>query len=141
MPSAVRPWQHVLQPLHGYLLYAEDLALHAHAPRALNFGPDADQRVDVASITARAAQLWRASGRALPDPVFVTVPREGMIETDVLQIDSALAATALGWRNVLTWDEALDWSMSWYLETADGTPARAIVDRQLADYQSLVCAR
>ena len=101
MPGAVRPWQHVLQPLHGYLVYAERLAAAPDLPRALNFGPDDSQAVTVGAFVEHAAATWRRGGGTLPEPVTTTVPMPDVVETGHLEIDSALATDALGWRNVI----------------------------------------
>jgi CDP-glucose 4,6-dehydratase len=137
-PTAIRPWQHVLQPLHGYLIYAERLASDPSVPRALNFGPDTAQRVQVLDMVSAAAELWEASAQPLPDPRYVVVPQPAVVETERLEIDSARAGQILGWRNTLDWRTSLKWAIEWELLVAAGIPANDIVDRQLARYESLV---
>ena len=143
MPEAVRPWQHVVQPLHGYLLYAERLASidagpdggAGGLPTALNFGPEADQVVTVGSVAEAAASAWIAHGGTLPDPATHTAPTPGLHETEFLAIDSSLAADRLGWRNVLDWQAAVDWTIEFYRSPR---PAAAKIDEQLTRYEAAV---
>jgi CDP-glucose 4,6-dehydratase len=137
MPGAVRPWQHVLQPLHGYLLYAEQLAGSAELPRALNFGPDDSQSVTVAELADHAAATWRGLGGSLPEPPTRTVPMPEVAETAHLEIDSTLAATTLGWSNVIDWRTATEWTLDWY-HRSPGVDAAATMVEQLAAYEHRV---
>jgi CDP-glucose 4,6-dehydratase len=133
MPEAVRPWQHVVQPLHGYLLYAEALAgNNASLPAALNFGPEADQVVPVGTLTEAAAEAWTRHGGTLPTPATKVEGDPAMVETEFLAIDSALAAEALGWHNVLDWRTAIDWTIEFY-RSEDA--ALDLINAQLARYE------
>lgn len=139
MPEAVRPWQHVVQPLHGYLLYAERLASTdagaATLPSALNFGPEADQVITVGSVAEAAAIAWTTHGGKLPDPATHFAATPGLHETEFLAIDSSLAAERLGWRNVLDWQAAVDWTIEFYRSPE---PATAKIDEQLTRYETAV---
>jgi CDP-glucose 4,6-dehydratase len=145
MPDAVRPWQHVVQPLHGYLLYAERLASidagpdagAGALPSALNFGPEADQVVPVGSVADAAAIAWTTHGGTLPNPATHIAATPGLHETDFLAIDSSLAADRLGWRNVLDWQTAVDWTIEFYRSPQ---PATAKIDEQLTRYEAVVQA-
>jgi len=139
MPGAVRPWQHVLQPLHGYLLYAERLAAGADLPPALNFGPDDSQAVTVAELVDHAAATWRDSGGTLPEPPARTVPMPDVAETGHLEIDSTCAATALGWHNVIGWRLATEWTVDWYRRSPTAGAAAMMLD-QLDAYETKVRA-
>ena len=137
MPGAVRPWQHLLQPLHGYLLYAERLAGGRELPSALNFGPDDSQVVTVAELVDHAAATWRSRGGSLPEPPTRTVPMPDVVETGHLEIDSSLAASTLGWRNVVDWRTAIEWTVDWYRESPT-RGAAAMMAEQLAAYEKRV---
>lgn len=141
MPDAVRPWQHVVQPLHGYLLYVERLAgadsEHATVPASLNFGPEADQVVTVGSVADAAAQAWASHGGSLPEPATHVEATPGLHETEFLAIDSSLAAEALGWHNVLDWQTAVDWTIEFY---RSDRPAAEKIDAQLRRYETAVQA-
>jgi CDP-glucose 4,6-dehydratase len=126
-PDAIRPWQHVLEPLSGYLLHLEALAAGAGAPRALNFGPAAGERVTVAELAEAlgAAQAWeRDSGEHPP-------------EATTLSLDSALAGRTLGWAPRLPVGEAAAWTARWYSEQGAGACPRDLCLAQVADYEAL----
>lgn len=114
-PNATRPWQHVLEPLSGYLVYAEDIALRGRgAPRALNFGPDPVTVRD--TVSELVTELYDLMGcgsweRAASAP---------FAEAPLLALDSSLANRSLGWSPRLRAREAL--AMTWEWEAAARTP-------------------
>ncbi|MFZ5585750.1 MAG: CDP-glucose 4,6-dehydratase [Thermodesulfobacteriota bacterium] len=112
-PQAVRPWQHVLDPLAGYLLLAWRLIQgRAELATAFNFGPAGEGNLSVAELAARMAAEWPAVRFAI-DP-----DGQGLHEAASLRLDSSLAAVRLGWRPV--WDEAeavartAQWHRAWH---------------------------
>jgi len=136
MPDAVRPWQHVVQPLHGYLLYVEALVASDGAlPSALNFGPEADQLVSVGTLAEAAAEAWVRHGGALPSPAIRNGGVPTMVETELLAIDSTSAAAAIGWHNVVNWRTAIDWTIEFYRSQQ---PSLELVETQLARYEAVV---
>lgn len=142
-PRATRPWQHVLEALHGYLMLAE--RLHGgdrSAAAPWNFGPDAADIRSVAWVADQLALSWGAAagwGQA-----------EGAQphETADLGLDSSHARSQLGWRPRLGLAQALDWTVEWhraYLHGhADGGTgggaARAATLAQIGRYQALCAA-
>jgi CDP-glucose 4,6-dehydratase len=119
-PAAVRPWQHVLNPLSGYLLLAEQLWRHADAARAWNFGPAAGDSRPVSWIVERLAQLWDGAFSWEQDA------REHPPETDRLELDSSAARRDLGW--LPAWDvaEALERVVEWHRAARDGADMRVL---------------
>ncbi len=132
-PLAVRPWQHVIEPLLGYLLYAEDVANGREVPPHLNFGPDPAQAVPVQALVEHAAGQWTAlrSGAA---PRWEVEPDPVMEETHDLTLDATQAQQGLRWGNVWGWQEAIDRSLQWYVRAADGERPADLVREQIADY-------
>jgi CDP-glucose 4,6-dehydratase len=135
-PTAVRPWQHVLEPLLGYLRYAEDLA-SGELPRALNFGPDESQCVPVAEVVAFAGDHWNSRGWS-PSPRWRALHEPPMEETDLLVLDSRLAEETLGWSNTLDWRDAVRRTIDWHHAYATGTPAHELVSAEISDYVNAV---
>ncbi|MEK9969991.1 MAG: CDP-glucose 4,6-dehydratase [Ferrovibrio sp.] len=128
-PEATRPWQHVLDPVHGYLRYAE--ALHVQRPdlpESLNFGPLEDQRITVGTI---ASDLTKAFGA----PTWRHEPQQDIGEKGVLALDARLAAERLGWRPCFSTRAALDVTVSWYRDWLAGGDAVALTDRQIAAFE------
>jgi CDP-glucose 4,6-dehydratase len=107
-PTAVRPWQHVLEPLHGYLMLAERLAEEpAVFGSEWNFGPDENDALTVGEVTRRLIALWGSGSAEIDSDAH---PHE----THALRLDSSKARTLLGWRPLLDVDEALRWTVEWY---------------------------
>lgn len=136
-PSAVRPWQHVLEPLHGYLRLAEAVASGA-APAALNLGPTPGQLVDVAQLVDHAADLSRDQGLPVPSPAWTSTPVPHMPENPMLEIDSTLARSTLGWSNVLTWQDSVAWTVEWEARVAAGESPDGVLVEQIDRYCALL---
>ncbi len=132
-PTAVRPWQHVIEPLTGYLLYAESLAAGAPVPAAMNFGPDRDQAVPVLDLVRHAADVWQTLTREAA-PGYEVLPEPDMEETQNLTLEPGLAQSALDWGNAWDWQTALTRSLEWYVRFRRGEHARELMAAQLADY-------
>ena len=128
-PRATRPWQHVLEPLCGYLLLAEDLyRRHDGAAQAWNFGPPAADIRPVAEVVALLAAAWGAGASWTLDPG----PHPH--EAGSLAVDAARAQSALGWRPRLDLATALEWTARWYKRAAAGEHPAALVAADLERY-------
>ena len=124
-PKATRPWQHVLDPLSGYLILAE--RLHAEAQRfadAWNFGPTPDSTANVKIVADRVAQLWGSDASWQVDAN--AQPREA----PMLALDSGKALQHLGWKPQLDLDNALAWTIIWYKNWHCGGDARQLTHEQ-----------
>ncbi len=127
-PTAVRPWQHVLNPLSGYLLLAE--RLHAGEPvdAGWNFGPDPE---DVQSVQWLVEHLTGRWPDAL-DWVYDAGPHPH--EAQYLALDSTKAREELGWRPLLPLAGALDAIVEWHLALRDGADPKAATLSQIAAF-------
>jgi CDP-glucose 4,6-dehydratase len=128
-PHAVRPWQHVLDPLAGYLLLAERLlAGDAAAQDAFNFGPDSADQRRVADLLSAFQAHWPLAWDDASDPA---APHEA----GLLTLATDKARQTLGWRPRWGFDTAVARTARWYraVETA-GTPAAAACDADLAAF-------
>ncbi|HEY4876433.1 MAG TPA: CDP-glucose 4,6-dehydratase [Puia sp.] len=108
-PEAVRPWQHVLEPLYGYLLLAGLLhnTENVYAD-SYNFGPLPDDHLTVRNLLEIILQNW--NGAKWNDVSQIDQPHE----TKILKLDIANAKTQLGWTPKLKASEAIQWTMNWY---------------------------
>ncbi len=119
-PEAVRPWQHVLNPLSGYLRLAEELWRSREAARAWNFGPrDADART-VRWIVERLQELWGGSFAWELDG------GENPPEAGHLALDSREAERRLGWRAEWDLGEALERVVEWHEAQRRGEDMRKV---------------
>lgn len=131
-PMAIRPWQHVLEPLAGYLELAERLCVHGSAfGEAWNFGPtDSDAR-SVAWVADYVASAWGGAAEWRQDPG--AHPHEAR----TLLLDCTKAVTRLSWRPRWAVTEALDHTLAWYrvqLKDASAARLRDEVRRTIEDY-------
>jgi CDP-glucose 4,6-dehydratase len=130
-PDAVRPWQHVLEPLSGYLALAEALVRDpAGTPRAVNFGPDA------ASFCAVREVVDAFSARFAGKPGWERDFSDHPAEAHALTLSSALAARTLGWRPRLGIAEALAWTADWYRAYAAKEDMVRFSEAQLETYET-----
>jgi CDP-glucose 4,6-dehydratase len=128
-PQSVRPWQHVLDPLAGYLLLAQTMVTEsASAPPALNLGPDADCMRSVRELVEALSRHW--GGRPGWWPDFDQHPHEDAL----LSLDASRARAQLGWRPQLAFDEAVAWTADWYRAFWNGEGAGAVTRRQTDAY-------
>ncbi len=129
-PMAVRPWQHVLEPLTGYLRLAQALvdgqALPADA--AFNFGPEGQDARPVSWIADALAARWGPGASWAPDP------GSQPYEARLLEVDSARARAVLGWTPRWRLEAGLDRTVAWYKAVADGADARDVTLAQIEDH-------
>ena len=131
-PEAVRPWQHVLEPLGGYLLLAERIAEGGRAfCGGWNFGPDDASCRPVAAVVERLVSLWGNGARWQHE-----AGQPHQREAAYLSLDSEKARRELGWRPRWSLDEALERTVAWakaYAAGADmGNVCRAEIERYMA---------
>ncbi len=127
-PEAVRPWQHVLEPLAGYLVLAERLWENPALADAYNFGPPA---ADVASVREVIALARQAYGRG--DATFAT-ELAGPHEAELLQLDISKARAALGFSPCWGLQESVRRTMDWYRAQAAGADALTLCRSDVAAY-------
>lgn len=131
-PDSVRPWQHVLEPLAGYMLLAEKLfsGEKSHA-RAWNFGPREEDSMPVASVLDRIQRIWN-------DKFEWTAQTEAQPhESKILKLDSTDAQNHLGWFPRLSLDRALDLTVEWYKGFQDRNDLRELTENQINSYQDV----
>jgi len=124
-PDAVRPWQHVLNPLSGYLLLAQTLWSSAEVAGGWNFGPPDDDARPVQWIVEQLRARW-AGQPAWQRDVLPQPP-----EARSLKLDSSRARARLGWRPVVGLDAALDSIVDWHEALGDGADMRALTLSQI----------
>ncbi len=123
-PDAVRPWQHVLNPLAGYLLLAQRLLTEGDACEAWNFGPPAADLRPVRWVLDRLRELWGA-------PAWEPDARANPPEAGWLALDSTQAERKLGWRSVWGLDRGLRELVSWHAAHVRGDDVRALSFEQI----------
>lgn len=132
-PKAIRPWQHVLEPLSGYLTLSQSLLTHGQRDaQAWNFGPWIHDCRSVSWIAERIAkqlggsQAWRAA------------QGESVHEANTLKLDISHAVAHLGWAPRLDIGKAVDWTAQWYQATSQGADPRYLCETQIEQYMRLL---
>jgi len=128
-PEAARPWQHVLEPLRGYLMLAQKLYEDGTAfMGAWNFGPDSNDAKPVRWIVEQMVEKWGF------DVEWKIDDGEHPHEAQMLHLDSSKAKQQLGWRPVLHLPDALDMTIDWYKCFFSGKNAREKCLEQISSY-------
>jgi CDP-glucose 4,6-dehydratase len=130
-PQSTRPWQHVLDPLAGYLVFLERLVADpGDTPRALNFGPiDRDAAMPVAQVADFIAHGLGTSWKKTDGPQ--------PLEMTHLALDATKAVESIGWRPRLGIDQTLEWTLDWYRRFDRGENPRALTIEQIERYEAL----
>jgi len=137
-PNATRPWQHVLEPLSGYLWLAASLAgqnsalrtPHSALESAFNFGPAHEANRTVGELVTEVLKYWPGRWEDKSDPKAVH-------EAGLLQLSTDKAHALLGWQPIWSFSATVERTVAWYRETAvDPHSARALATRQIEQYQA-----
>jgi CDP-glucose 4,6-dehydratase len=129
-PGSTRPWQHVLEPLRGYLVLAENLVrAGAEFSEGWNFGPNSSDAKPVKSIVKKMIQYW-GDGAA-----WDLDNSENSHEAGYLKLDISKADCRLNWRPLLNLDQALKLTVDWSKNCKNGVDPREETLKQISDYQ------
>jgi CDP-glucose 4,6-dehydratase len=132
-PDAVRPWQHVLEPLAGYLSLAQALVeAPQRTPRAVNFGPDPSSFCTVREVVEAFGSRFEGK------PGWVRDPSPQPAEARALTLSSELAGRSLGWHPRLDIRETLSWTADWYWAHSSRQDMLAFSEAQIARYRELM---
>ena len=131
-PASTRPWQHVLEPLHGYLTLAEHVYKDPKSfSVAWNFGPNDDDAKPVEWLANRLSELWAdgAGWRNASDP-------DQPHEAGFLRLNCDKAKSRLNWQPRLDLDRALSWTVEWYKNFQAGNDVRAVSESQISNFET-----
>ena len=132
-PHAARPWQHVLEPLRGYLSLAERMYVEGSSyAEPFNFGPREDDAQPVEWIVQQLANKWGDDAKWRVDGLHH--PHEASL----LLLDVSKAAHRLAWRPALNLDEGLQLTVDWVRANFDGQDMHVFTGTQISDYQARV---
>ena len=128
-PDAIRPWQHVLDPLAGYMMLIEKMFSPGQSfAEGWNFGPLEDNAQPVGHLVERAAALWGESAGWKLDPA----PK--LHEATFLKLDISMARARLGWRPRLDLETALALTVNWYRAHQKGEDMPGFTRQQIKNY-------
>jgi len=130
-PGSVRPWQHVLDCLNGYLTLADALVGGRSVSGAWNFGPGRESFVDVGTVASLVSQL------AGTDLGWIRSEGEHPHEAGLLSLNAEKAESELGWSNRLGFEQAVAWTVDWARAAQRGEAARDATIRQITEFERL----
>lgn len=130
-PRSVRPWQHVLEPLHGYLLLAEHLFEDRGYAEAWNFGPAENDEREVGWILNYLIEHWDISS----DVVQILDEGDSFHEAGLLNLNSSKAEQRLGWVPNWSLDKTLDSIVDWHRQERAGNPMLTVCAEQIAQFE------
>jgi len=130
-PDAVRPWQHVMEPLAGYLSLAEKLWQQPALAAAYNFGPEPNEAATVRELVEIARNTYGGG------EVLYGSDIEEPHEAGLLTLEVAKSKRVLGIKSRWTLAEAVANTMLWYRAQFEGKDARELCETQIAEYESL----
>jgi CDP-glucose 4,6-dehydratase len=132
-PEAIRPWQHVLEPLHGYILLAEKLLSNpTKFASSFNFGPCEEDAWPVKRIAAKLASMWGDGASWICDAA------PSVHEANYLKLDASKAHAELGWQPKLRIESALEWTMAWYCAWQQGADMLRETRAQITAYEEIL---
>jgi len=140
-PSAIRPWQHVLELCYGYLLLGHRLSQGWSARQkpsvdftgSWNFGPGWENEITVAELVSIMLKTWGNAN------VRVEEQSSSLHESQYLKLDCTKARTELGWGSLLGPEATFSWTTAWYRDFfQDPAKAREITQTQISEFEKLI---
>ena len=128
-PNSVRPWQHVLDCLNGYLMLV-DAVIQKNADGAWNFGPDEKQSKTVADVANIAGAVWGVEKSWEND--LGNHPHEATM----LMLNSNKARADLGWSDKLSFEESVKWTINWYKNVSAGSNPLEETLKNIREFES-----
>lgn len=128
-PHSVRPWQHVLEPLSGYLILAENLCLDATHSTSYNFGPDVRDNRTVQDVIETALKTW-------PGQYHASQTTDTPHEAGLLMLNIDKARDRLNWHPKWDFETAIEKTMLWYKEVHAGDDPLKITRAQIAEFEA-----
>ena len=126
-PRSLRPWQHVLDPLNGYLKLGSKLA-ETKVSNAYNFGPSENSKLNVEQMAQIACSYWPGN-----NGYEIVQNASNPPESNLLWLDSSKAKRELNWETMLNAEDAIKWTLEWEIETEKTEPLKAM-DNQISKF-------
>jgi CDP-glucose 4,6-dehydratase len=130
-PNAVRPWQHVLDCLNGYITLVTKL-LEGDGQGEWNFGPDTNSFVSVGEVATVVAKMHKITGSA-----YTVTETDQPHEANLLALDARKAELLLSWENKLNFNDALEWTVDWHRQEINGINPLDLTRSQINKFFSI----
>lgn len=134
-PKSVRPWQHIIEPIYGYLLLGMNLSTnHKINGEAFNFGPNAMDFQDVETIVSSFSNLMKKKG---VNALIQVIENSDFKEARLLKLNCEKALTLLNWKPIFDIEDMLEYTASWYFEGYwNNTAILPLTQRQIAKFEN-----
>ena len=129
-PNAVRPWQHVLDCLNGYLILVDKL-LTGNGEGAWNFGPAENEIHTVAEVSNLVGEIWGV------EKSWVKDNGDHPHEAGLLNLNSSKARSQLHWKDKLGFEESVRWTTDWYKDVYSGLSPMEATKRNIENFESI----
>lgn len=130
-PNSLRPWQHVLDPINGYIKLGRILIENKAIATAYNFGPKENSRLSVEEMAQAACSIWGNNARYV-----IKSDLSQALESKLLWLSSEKAWQELGWENKLDAKEAIKWTIEWE-KFSDSVDCKSALDQQIMEFFKL----
>ena len=130
-PDSIRPWQHVLDPLNGYLMIGSKLLNGIATAKAYNFGPNLNSKLTVSQMANEACSNWPNN-----NGWEIQKPDNSLPESKLLLLSSQRAKEELGWENKLNATEAVKWTIDWESDL-DKNNALDLISSQIQKFKAI----
>ena len=128
-PNSTRPWQHVLEPLYGYMMLSKKLYFDATYAVDWNFGPKEPQNTTVEVIANKYSDYWDR-------PIKIVKEKDLFDESKYLKLDSGKSNSRLGWESVWDLDKSIESTFKWYQQHILGRNMRDFTMNQIEEYST-----
>ncbi len=128
-PNSIRPWQHVIEPLFGYLELGGKLDVDPiKYSQAYNFGPNVNDALSVKEIVAMSIKYWKAGTYS------VDISDNNPHEAGLLKLDISKAIKELNWKPVFSTKKAVEMTINWYINFFNNVPASDLMKKDIQYY-------
>lgn len=132
-PNAVRPWQHVLEPLYGYITLAEKSWEDKNLAGAYNFGPESNESKSVKEIIDLAIKKFKKNSEVIYED-----SESSLHEASLLSLDITKSKNFLNYKPYWNVDESVEKTLKWYAEFFNGSNAKYLCDLDIDDYEASI---
>jgi len=130
-PNSIRPWQHVLDPLSGYLIIGSKLLKKQSTSKSYNFGPSLNAKLTVAQMAYEACSHWPNN-----NGWEIKKQEDSFPESKLLLLSNQRAIKELGWQSKLSAKEAVKWTIDWE-SNLDKNNALDLISAQIQDFKAI----
>jgi len=132
-PNATRPWQHVIEPLSGYLLLGSYAFKSKCLGEPFNFGPDSKSVITVLELIKKLSNKWFKDDNI----DFFSIQKSELKEANLLQLDCHKAYNELGWKSIIETEDLVDLTINWYKSFYNKEDVEELSIKQILYYQEL----